>query len=80
MKRQKKPKEYWEKLQKIFGRVEKIYTPVEGEEIYKIIRKRLFEKLGDTSEHRKVAEEYFNLYQKLGKTYHPNAEKLHKKK
>ncbi|MEM3798286.1 MAG: DUF499 domain-containing protein [Candidatus Bathyarchaeia archaeon] len=53
-------------LQKIFGRVEKIYTPVEGEEIYEIIRKRLFEELGDTSEHRKVAEEYFSLYQKLG--------------
>jgi predicted AAA+ superfamily ATPase len=53
-------------LQKIFGRVEKIYTPVEGEEIYEIIRKRLFEELGDVSEHRKVAEEYFSLYQKLG--------------
>jgi len=53
-------------LQKIFGRVEKIYTPVEGEEIYEIIRKRLFEDLGDTSEHRRVAEEYFSLYQKLG--------------
>jgi len=53
-------------LQRIFGRVEKIYTPVEGEEIYEIIRKRLFEDLGDTSEHRTVAEEYFNLYQKLG--------------
>jgi hypothetical protein len=53
-------------LQKIFGRVEKIYTPVEGEEIYEIVRKRLFEDLGDTSEHRKVAEEYFSLYQKLG--------------
>jgi len=53
-------------LQKIFGRVEKIYTPVEGEEIYEIIRKRLFEDLGDPEEHRKVAEEYFSLYQNLG--------------
>lgn len=53
-------------LQKIFGRVEKIYAPVEGEEIYEIIRKRLFEELGDESEHRTVAEEYFNMYQKLG--------------
>jgi predicted AAA+ superfamily ATPase len=53
-------------LQKIFGRVEKIYTPVEGEEIYEIVRKRLFEELGNVSEHRKVAEEYFSLYQKLG--------------
>jgi hypothetical protein len=53
-------------LQKIFGRVEKIFTPVEGEEIYEIIRKRLFEELGETNAHRQVAEEYFNLYQKLG--------------
>jgi hypothetical protein len=53
-------------LQKIFGRVEKIYTPVGGEEVYEIIRKRLFEDLGDPEEHRKVVEEYFSLYQKLG--------------
>ena len=53
-------------LQKIFGRVEKIYTPVEGEEIYEIIRKRLFEDLGDIEEHKKVVEEYFELYQSLG--------------
>jgi len=53
-------------LQKIFGRVEKIYTPVEGEEIYEIIRKRLFEELGDIKEHRAIAEIYFNIYQKLG--------------
>jgi hypothetical protein len=53
-------------LQKIFGRVEKIYTPVEGEEIYEIIRKRLFEDLGDPKSHRTIAEEYFDFYQKLG--------------
>jgi len=54
-----------DELRKIFGRVEKIYTPVEGEEIYEIIRKRLFEELGDVKDHRTVAEQYFNLYQKL---------------
>ena len=54
-------------LQKIFGRVERIYTPVEGEEIYEIIRKRLFEDLGDIGDQRAVAEEYFSLYQNLGK-------------
>jgi len=53
-------------LQKISGRVETIYTPVEGEEIYEVIRKRLFEDLGDTKTHKLVADEYFNLYQKLG--------------
>jgi hypothetical protein len=53
-------------LQRIFGRMEVIYTPVEGEEIYEIIRKRLFEDLGDTKEHEIVASEYFDLYQRLG--------------
>ncbi|MEM3871137.1 MAG: DUF499 domain-containing protein, partial [Nitrososphaeria archaeon] len=53
-------------LQDLFGRVEKIYTPVEGEELYEIIRKRLFEDLGDPEEHRKVVEEYFELYRSLG--------------
>ena len=63
-------------LQKIFGRVEKIYTPVEGEEIYEIIRKRLFEDLGDIRAHRIVAEEYFNLYQKLGEDIPPECREI----
>jgi hypothetical protein len=53
-------------LQRIFVRMQVIYTPVEGEEIYEIIRKRLFEELGDTGEHEIVASEYFDLYQRLG--------------
>jgi len=63
-------------LQKIFGRVEKIYTPVEGEEIYEIIRKRLFEELGDIKAHRVVAEEYFNIYQKLGEDIPPECKEV----
>jgi hypothetical protein len=53
-------------LQRIFGRMQVIYTPVEGEEIYEIIRRRLFENLGDTRNHETVASEYFDLYQSLG--------------
>ncbi|HOJ31267.1 MAG TPA: DUF499 domain-containing protein [bacterium] len=53
-------------LQKIFGRVEAVYTPVEGVEIYEIVRKRLFEDIGDEKIRRKVSQSYFNLYQKLG--------------
>jgi predicted AAA+ superfamily ATPase len=63
-------------LQKIFGRVEKIYTPVEGEEIYEIIRKRLFEDLGDVRVHRMVADEYFNLYRKLGEDIPPECKEI----
>jgi len=58
-------------LQRIFGRMQVIYTPVEGEEIYEIIRKRLFENLGDTKEHEIVASEYFDLYQRLGEEVPP---------
>ncbi|MBO3798316.1 MAG: DUF499 domain-containing protein [Thermoproteota archaeon] len=53
-------------LQRIFGRMQMIYTPVEGEEVYEILRKRLFEDLGDEKEREAVIGEYFDLYQKLG--------------
>jgi len=54
-------------LQKVSGRVESIYVPVGGVEIYEVIRKRLFENLGDPKIHRQVAEAYFRLYQRLGR-------------
>ena len=53
-------------LQRISGRVEAIYTPVEGMEVYEIIRRRLFEELGNPADHRLVADEYFQFYQSLG--------------
>jgi len=53
-------------LQKIFGRVEALYTPVEGVEIYEVIRKRLFEDIGEEKIRKKVAQSYFDIYQKLG--------------
>ncbi len=55
-----------QQLQRIFGRVEAIYTPVEGEEIYEVIRRRLFEDAGDPQEARRVAEDYWHMYQRLG--------------
>jgi len=53
-------------LQRIYGRVETVYTPVEGVEIYEVIRKRLFEDFGDEKTRKEVAQSYFELYQKLG--------------
>ncbi|MCS7261498.1 MAG: DUF499 domain-containing protein, partial [Anaerolineae bacterium] len=53
-------------LEMIFGRVEAIYTPVEGAEIYEVIRRRLFEDLGDLREAAIVAERYWQMYQQLG--------------
>ncbi len=53
-------------LQMIFGRQEAIYTPVEGEEIYEIIRWRLFDEAPDPAEVKRVADGYWELYQRLG--------------
>ncbi len=53
-------------LQQVFGRIEAIYTPVEGEEIYEILRRRLFEDIPDPSEVRQVANGYWEMYRRLG--------------
>jgi len=53
-------------LQRIYGRLEAVYTPVEGIEIYEVIRKRLFDDFGDEETRKKVAQSYFDMYQKLG--------------
>ena len=53
-------------LQRVYGRVEAVYTPVEGIEIYEVIRKRLFDDIGNEKIRKKVAQSYFDLYQKLG--------------
>lgn len=55
-----------QQLQQIFGRVEAVYTPVEGEEIYEVVRRRLFESLGDPAEARRTAEVFWEMYQRLG--------------
>ena len=53
-------------LEKVLGRVEKVRQTVEGAEIYEVIRRRLFEDLGDPEQHRMVAEAYWKMYQQLG--------------
>jgi hypothetical protein len=55
-----------QQLQKISGRVETVYIPVEGMELYEVIRTRLFENLGDEKTRKQVAQGYFDLYQGLG--------------
>lgn len=53
-------------LQQVFKRVESIKTPVEGEEVYEVIRLRLFEDVGDPKEARKTADEFLEMYLRLG--------------
>jgi hypothetical protein len=52
------------RLNKIFGRLESIETPVQGEEVYAVIRRRLFEvERLKTAEMRAIVHRYFQLYQ-----------------
>lgn len=53
-------------LQQVFKRVETIKTPVEEEEVCEVIRRRLFEDPGDPQEARRAADQFFELYQRLG--------------
>ncbi len=55
-----------QQLQRIFGRMEAVYSPVEGEEAYAVIRRRLFEVEPASANVRKVADGFWELYQKLG--------------
>ena len=50
-------------LEKVFGRVEAIYTPVKGEEVYSIIRRRLFEPISDEAAVREIVDGYVRKYQ-----------------
>lgn len=58
-------------LQKVSGRVETVYTPVEGIEIYEVIRKRLFEDIGEERSRKEVSQYYFDFYQRLGEDVPP---------
>jgi len=55
----------YQQIQKVTGRMEKIYTPVEENEIESVIRKRLFQSI-DEKEVKKVVEEFVDYAQKEG--------------
>lgn len=49
----------FQQLQKIVGRTEKIYTPVQEEEIYHVVRRRLFSQI-DERETKEIVEEFLD--------------------
>ncbi len=53
------------KLQKVAGRIEKIYTPVAGEEIYEVIRRRLFSNIDEIAA-REIVNEFIKYYEREG--------------
>jgi hypothetical protein len=58
-----KAEQLFQQLQKISGRVEKLYAPVQEEEICQVIRKRLFSSV-DEKEARKIIEEFLDYVEK----------------
>jgi len=55
------------KLQKVAGRVEKIYSPVSGDEIYEVIRRRLFSEVKvDEVAAKEIVNEFIDYYEREG--------------
>jgi hypothetical protein len=63
------------RMEKIFGRVEAIETPVHGEEVYAVVRRRLFEVENlKRADMREVIHRYFHLYQQHQDDLPPKAQ------
>jgi Protein of unknown function (DUF499) len=55
--------EMQERLSMVVGRTENIVTPVDGDDIFPILHRRLFTTLGDEDERRAVANAYAEVYE-----------------
>ena len=55
-----------ERLSKVVGRTENIVTPVEGDDIFPILHRRLFATIGSAEDRRAVADAYADWYESLG--------------
>lgn len=53
------------KLQKVAGRVERIYSPVSGDEIYEVIRRRLFSRVDEVAA-KEIVNEFIEYYEREG--------------
>ncbi len=58
--------EMQERLSKVVGRTENIVTPVEGDDIFPILHRRLFTTTGHDRDRRAVANAYADWYESLG--------------
>ena len=57
--------EMQERLSKVVGRTENIVTPVEGDDIFPILHRRLFTTIGSAEDRRRVADAYADWYESL---------------
>jgi predicted AAA+ superfamily ATPase len=58
--------ELYQRLSKVLGREERIVTPVEGDDVFPILHRRLFQTVGPEGMRRQVAESYARYYHELG--------------
>jgi hypothetical protein len=63
--------EMQERLSKVVGRSENIVTPVEGDDIFPILHRRLFETVGAEAQRRAVGDAYGEYYESLGDVLPP---------
>jgi hypothetical protein len=70
-----KGQEILQGLEKRFGRMGADTRPVADDEIYQVVRRRLFEDLGDPAEHAKVASAYMTYYRQHEKELPSDATK-----
>jgi len=49
-------------LEQIFGRVQALYTPVEGDEFFRVLRQRLMQEVIDPTELYRTVDAFFELY------------------
>lgn len=57
--------EMQERLARVVGRTENIVTPVEGDDIFPILHRRLFTNVGTPEQHREAADAYCDWYHSL---------------
>jgi hypothetical protein len=58
--------EMQERLSNVVGRSENIVTPVEGDDIFPILHRRLFTTVGARADHDEAAESYSDYYASMG--------------
>lgn len=71
-----KEQELHAELEHRMRRVESVWQPLEGEEIFEVVRRRLFADLGDPAQHARVAEAYWQAYERHRDTVSSDAHDL----
>ena len=61
-------------LEKFFGRVENVWKPVASDEAFEIVRRRLFDTIGDPAEMEAVCREFVNYYRKNRDKFPPEVQ------